>query len=144
MILELQHITKDFEGLRAVDDVSLSVNEGAIIGLIGPNGSGKSTLLNLISGMTAPSMGKITFDGHDITQKQPDVIFQLGLARGFQDPSLFFQMTVLDNTLLPVKYQRGEHPVWAILRGSWMRQERAHSVSALDVLKKINLREHFG
>jgi branched-chain amino acid transport system ATP-binding protein len=144
MVLQLEHVTKDFEGLRAVDDVSLSVDEGAIIGLIGPNGSGKSTLLNLISGMAAPSAGKIIFDGHDISNQQPDTIFQLGLARGFQDPSLFFQLTVLDNTLLPIKHQRGEHPLYAILHGSWMRQEQSHSVSALDALKRINLREHFG
>lgn len=142
MLLELKHIAKDFGGLRAVNDVSLGVVEGQIVGLIGPNGSGKSTLLNCIAGTLKPTAGTILFDGHDITTARPSEIFRLGLARGFQDPSLFFQMTVLDNTLLPVKQQRGEHPWYAPWRRLWQRDEQRHAVDAAAVLETVMLREH--
>jgi branched-chain amino acid transport system ATP-binding protein len=142
-LLELRNLTKDFGGLRAVDDVSLTVPEGQIIGLIGPNGSGKSTLLNLMAGTLDPSAGHIHFDGHDITDLPPDKIFELGLARGFQDPSLFFQMTVLDNTLLPVRKQHGEHPWYAPWRRFWHHEEQTNTHTADDVLRQVRLRQHY-
>jgi len=144
MLLDLTNVRKDFEGLRAVDDVSLSVPEGGIVGLIGPNGSGKSTLLNVIDGTLEPTAGQIVFAGRDITRLSADQIFDLGLARGFQDPALFFQMTALDNTLLPVKRQRGEHPWYAPWRRTWMRQEQANSGKAAAALKQVNLDTHSG
>ena len=112
-LLILENVSKDFERLRAVDNLSLSVPQGQIIGLVGPNGSGKSTLFNVIAGLLRPDGGRLLFDGHDITARSPDSIFQLGLARSFQDPALFFRMTVLDNMLLPAKGQRGERPTLA-------------------------------
>ena len=142
-MLELKHITKDFDGLRAVNDVSFSVQEGQIVGLIGPNGSGKSTLLNTVSGIHPLTSGMVLFDGHDITNDPPDKVFERGIARGFQDPSLFFQMTVLDNTLLPVKKQRGEHPWFAPWRRFWINQERENASHADTVLKQVELRKHY-
>ncbi len=139
MLLELKNVRKDFEGLRAVDDVSLTVPAGSIIGLIGPNGSGKSTLLNVIDGTVEPTAGQIVFGGRDIAHLPADQIFHLGLARGFQDPALFFQMTALDNTLLPAKQQRGEHPWYAPWRRTWTRQEQANSAKAAAALKRVNL-----
>lgn len=142
-MLEIKNIAKDFDGLRAVDGVTLSVAEGEIVGLIGPNGSGKSTLLSLIARTLDVTTGQITFDGHDITRLSPNAAFQLGLARGYQDPSLFFQMTVLDNTLLPVKAQRGEHPWYAPWGRFWKEQERNHAGRADTVLKRVNLHTHY-
>lgn len=142
-MLEIRNLSKDFDGLRAVNNVSLHVPEGQIIGLIGPNGSGKSTLINLISGLTPPTEGKITFMGHDITGQPSDMIYGLGLARGFQDPALFFRMTVLDNTLLPVKNQRGERPWYAPWKRAWREQEQASAVRAGDVLGEVKLREQY-
>ncbi|MEZ4582997.1 MAG: ATP-binding cassette domain-containing protein [Caldilineaceae bacterium] len=113
-MLMLEHDAKSFDSLRAVKDVSLTVPQGAIIGLIGPNGSGKSTLMNVIAGSLQPDAGSILFDGHDITHESAREIYQRGLARSFQDPSLFFRMSVLDNMLLPVKQQRGEQPARAV------------------------------
>jgi branched-chain amino acid transport system ATP-binding protein len=139
-ILQVSDLTKDFGGLRAVDQLSLEVPAGQIIGLIGPNGSGKSTLLNMIAGGIKATSGKIHFNGKDITALEPDAIFQLGLARGFQDPSLFFRMTVLDNTLLPIKHQRGEKPWYAPWRRTWLRQEQAHAKAASDELQDVLLR----
>jgi branched-chain amino acid transport system ATP-binding protein len=143
-MLDVKNLRKDFEGLRAVDDVTFSVPEGSIVGLIGPNGSGKSTLLNLIDGSIEPTAGQIVFDGHDITHLSADANFHLGLGRGFQDPALFFQMTVLDNTLLPVKQQRGEHPWYAPWRRTWAAQEQANAETAGATLKRVNLGNHTG
>lgn len=142
-MLEVQDVTKNFEGLRAVGGVSLTVPRGQIVGLIGPNGSGKSTLLNIIAGMTPPTGGRIIFDGQDITNKPANAIFQSGLSRGFQEPSLFFRMSVLDNTLLPVKNQRGEHPWYAPWRRWWQAQEHEHTAQADSVLRDVLLRDHF-
>ena len=107
-MLTLSNLTKSFGNLLAVDNVSLTVPEGQIIGLIGPNGSGKSTLLSLIAGNQRADSGSIRFGEQEIGQATPDQIFRLGLVRSYQDPSLFFRMSVLDNALLPVKAQLGE------------------------------------
>jgi branched-chain amino acid transport system ATP-binding protein len=90
-----------------------------------------------------PSSGKITFDGHNITDLESAQIFDLGLVRGFQDASLFFQMTVLDNTLLPAKRQRGENPFLAPFKRFWQADEHAHAADADNVLKQVLLRDHY-
>ena len=142
-LLELNSIRKDFGGLRAVDDVSLQLPEGAIIGLIGPNGSGKSTLLNLIASTTPLSAGNISFSGEDISDLSADAVFNRGIARGYQEPALIFKMTVLDNVLLPVKAQRGEHPWYAPLWNTWRAEEAAHAERAMAVLEQVQLLSHY-
>jgi branched-chain amino acid transport system ATP-binding protein len=142
-MLTLKNVTKVFGGLCAVNDVSLEVPEGKIVGLIGPNGSGKSTLINLISGTLESTSGQIVFDGQDITRLSSDKIFQRGLARGFQDPALFFQMTVLDNVLLPFKHQRGEHPWYAPWQRTWQQEEQDNAAKAADALTQVKLRDFF-
>ncbi len=142
-LLELKSVRKDYGGLRAVDDVSLRVPEGAIIGLIGPNGSGKSTLINLIAGTADLSAGRIIFDGDDISDYSSDQVFRQGIARGYQEPALYFKMTALDNALLPVKGQRGEDPWYAPWRRHWQAQEEAHARSATDVLEQVRLLQHY-
>jgi len=139
-MLELDRVAKQFGHLRAVDGVSLTVPQGQIIGLIGPNGSGKSTLLSLIAGDLSPTSGRIVFDGHDITRRPTHEILQRGLVRSFQDPSLFFRMSVLDNALLPVKNQRGEQPHQAPWHTRWRQQEQAAASTAGDVLAGVQLR----
>ena len=143
MLLELKHLRKDFGGLRAVDDVSLTVPEGAIIGLIGPNGSGKSTLINLIAGSIDLTAGQIIFAGEDISGLSADAVFHKGIARGYQEPTLYFKMTALDNLLLPVKDQRGERPWYAPRWSTWQREERAHAEAALEVLRQVQLLPYY-
>lgn len=141
-MLTLTNVSKSFESLLAVNDVSLTVPRGQIIGLIGPNGSGKSTLLNLIAGSLQPSAGRILLDEKDITDIPADQVYQRGVARSFQDPSLFFRMSVLDNMLLPVKNQTGERPVKAPWHRFWRRQENENAQAAAAVLAQNQLHGH--
>jgi branched-chain amino acid transport system permease protein len=95
--LKAESVTKDFAGLRALDNVSLTLKPGEIIGLIGPNGSGKTTLLNVISGLFAPTQGVIRIDGKDATAWPAHVIAQAGVGRTFQSIRLFGQLSVIEN-----------------------------------------------
>ena len=140
-MLTVQNVHKHFGDLRAVDGVSLAVPAGQIVGLIGPNGSGKSTLLNVISGTMQPDAGAIQIAGDEIAGIGPDKVFQRGLVRSFQDPSLFFRMTVLDNALIPVKGQQGEHPSKAPFHQLWRGQEEENARRAESVLADLQLRE---
>lgn len=140
-VLEIINVHKAFDGLLAVDGASLKVEEGQIVGLIGPNGSGKSTLLSTIAGQYKPDEGRIVFAGHEIGGLPPQRIFALGLARSYQEPSLFFRMSVLDNALLPVREQRGERPVAAPLHWLWRKQEQQLASQAGDVLADLKLTE---
>lgn len=142
-MLQIRNLTRSFGGLRAVDGVSLEVGRGQIAGLIGPNGSGKSTLLNLVAGQLHPDSGDILFEGRDISAAAPDEINRLGLVRGYQDPALFFQMTVLDNTLLPMKGQLGESPLHAPRHSHWHAQEWDHARVAAGLLARLGLKRHF-
>jgi branched-chain amino acid transport system permease protein len=95
--LKAEAITKDFAGLRALDNVSLTLKPGEILGLIGPNGSGKTTLLNVISGLFAPSQGRVGVDGRDATTWPAHVIAEAGVGRTFQNIRLFGQLSVIEN-----------------------------------------------
>jgi len=96
-LLRVEHLTKDFAGLRAVSDVSLEVAPGEIVGLIGPNGAGKSTIINLISGAHRPTSGRIWFNGQDITNSETSRVARAGLVRTFQHIRLFRSLTVRQN-----------------------------------------------
>lgn len=99
-LLEVNNLTRRFGGLVAVNNVSLRVNQGDILGLIGPNGAGKTTLFNLIVGLTRPNSGTVSLQGVDITNKRPSIVAQHGLTKTFQNVALFPEMTVLDNVLV--------------------------------------------
>ena len=111
--------------------------------MIGPNGSGKSTLINLITGATQLSAGRVIFAGDDISDLSPDAVFQLGIARGYQEPALYQKMTVLDNMLLPVKNQRGESPWRAPWWHTWQREEAEHAERALAALEQVQLAHQY-
>ena len=98
--LEVENVTKSFGGVMAVNRVSLTLNQGEILGLIGPNGAGKSTLFNLISGVEKPNGGRIRFDGRDITVTAPDEICRYGIARTFQLVRPFNQLSPLENVMV--------------------------------------------
>ena len=99
-ILETHEIVKNFGGLTAVNRVSVTVEQGEIVGLIGPNGAGKTTFLNSIAGTFRPSGGRAIFDGHDTTGASSEVMCHKGMARTFQIPIPFPKLTVLENVLV--------------------------------------------
>lgn len=142
-MLTIENLTKSFGNLCAVNDVSLTVRQGQLIGLIGPNGSGKSTLLSLVGGNQYADRGQMHFAGQEITQHTSDERFHLGLVRSYQDPSIFMRMSVLDNMLLPVKAQRGERPRLAPFHHLWRQQEKRASEDAAAVLDHLRLRTHY-
>lgn len=102
MALRTQNLTKQFGGLVAVDDVSLSVDAGEIVGLIGPNGSGKSTFINCVSGVYEVSAGQVFFEDQDITDMQTARRAKRGLTRTFQIPHIFSELSVLQNVTVPL------------------------------------------
>lgn len=99
-MLSVRHLTKDFGGLRAVDDLSFDVEEREIVGLIGPNGAGKTTTFNLITGFITPTAGEVSFDGHPLENLKPHQVCKLGLARTFQIARHFPDITTLENVLI--------------------------------------------
>ncbi len=98
-LLQIEDLSKNFKGLRAISNYHLSLHAGEILGVIGPNGAGKSTLFNLITGYIPPSSGKILFRGQEITKYPPDKIAKLGIGRTFQSVRLFSNMTLMDNVM---------------------------------------------
>ncbi|MHB8769875.1 MAG: ABC transporter ATP-binding protein [Syntrophales bacterium] len=96
----VEHLGISFGGLRAVNDVSFSVEKNSIFSIIGPNGSGKTTIFNMISGIYHPNSGRIVCDGEDLVGLSPDRIARRGVARTFQNIELFSNATVMDNLLL--------------------------------------------
>jgi branched-chain amino acid transport system ATP-binding protein len=106
-LLSLDHVTKRFGGVVAVDDVSLGVESGQIAGLIGPNGAGKTTLFNLITRLYRPDSGEIAFEGESLLGTSAHRVVRRGIARTFQNVELFPTMTVLENVLVG-SHARGE------------------------------------
>ena len=100
MLIEARNITKAFGAFKAVDDASVTVEEGDILGLIGPNGAGKSTFFNCLTGDLPPTSGSVLLRGADVTRLPPEERARLGLARSFQVPLTFESMSVLDNATI--------------------------------------------
>ena len=139
-LLNVQAVTKSFEGLRAVNECSLQVRKGTITGLIGPNGAGKTTLFNVVTGFLKPTSGRILFAGGRIDGLPPHRVFDRGIVRTFQIPRELKQMTVLENLMLVPAGQSGEK-LWNpwLLPFRVRRQEREIRDKALDVLEFVNL-----
>ena len=99
-ILQVSDVSKNFGGLAALQNVHLQVERGTIHSLIGPNGAGKSTLLNVLVGLLPPDMGKVEFDGQSLLGRSPHDINQLGVARVFQTPAIFEELSLLENVAI--------------------------------------------
>ena len=109
-MLEVSGLTKRFGGFAAVSNVSFTLAEGEILGLIGPNGSGKSTTFNVVAGLYAPTSGSVRFRGEEIGALPPAAVCHRGIARTFQIPRPFRRLSLLENVALAAFYGRGEHP----------------------------------
>jgi branched-chain amino acid transport system ATP-binding protein len=99
-MLSIQSVSKQFDGITAIKDVSFTLDKDEIVGLVGPNGAGKSTLLNVISGIYLPTSGSVIFDGTDITNLSPSKVCKLGIAKTFQLVQSFPELTALQNVLV--------------------------------------------
>ena len=108
-VLHINDVHKSFGGLHALSDVDLAVHEGETHAIIGPNGAGKSTLLNVCVGRLKPDRGAVVFDGEILTGKAPHQINQLGVARVFQTPEVFPELSVLENVMVPALSKRDGH-----------------------------------
>jgi branched-chain amino acid transport system ATP-binding protein len=122
-LLEINDLTRDYGGVRAVDGLDLEVGEGQIVSVIGPNGAGKTTLFNLITGLIMTNQGEIRFDGHSIVGLRPSQILAVGIARTFQNVRLFPEMTVLENVMVARHCRTRSGMLSAILRLPSFRRE---------------------
>jgi branched-chain amino acid transport system ATP-binding protein len=129
-LLELERVERRFGGLKAVDDVTLSIEPGEIVGLIGPNGAGKTTLINTITGVHPATGGRIVFEGADITRQKPHAIARRGIARTFQIVQPFPQMTVLENVSAGALFA-GREPTLTAAREAALRQLEFTGLAAL-------------
>ena len=138
-VLKVKDLTKDFGGLRAVDNVSFEVSKGEFVGLIGPNGCGKTTTFNCISGLLDPSEGDIEIFEQNATVLRPDEIQGLGLTRTFQHTRLWREMTAIENLLVPPRNQFGDNPFYGILSYFFREEENARVARAYDTLAELEI-----
>lgn len=130
LMLSVQRVHKSFRGLRALADITLTVESGSITALVGPNGAGKTTLFNLIAGTLAPDSGEIRLDGRRIDGLRPDQVCALGIGRTFQIAKPFAGLTVLDNVV-----------VGALQRSASVREARALAEPMLEALGLLAKRD---
>lgn len=140
-MIEVRNVCVEFDGFRAVDDVSLNVEAGTIVGIAGTNGAGKTTLFGAIAGQIAVSRGTVTFDGHDITRTAPNRRARLGLARTFQVPREFGRLSVMENLLAAALNDAHESLAAAWFgRAASRRADAQISERADEVLALVGLR----
>jgi branched-chain amino acid transport system ATP-binding protein len=138
--LELHDITKSFGGLRALQDVGLSVAKGEIHAVIGPNGAGKSTLFNVVTGLLAPDAGEVIFDGERISGLAPHRIIRKGIGRSFQITNIFPRMSVFENVQVALfaHYRASSSPL------SLARKFPDINDEVLEILAQVGLQEEYG
>jgi branched-chain amino acid transport system ATP-binding protein len=123
-ILQVTNVSKSFAGLKALNDVNLTVDEGSVHAIIGPNGAGKSTLLNCFVGRLAPDLGSVMFDGRSLVGLKPHQINQAGVVRVFQTPEIFGDLSLLDNVMIPAFARRDG----AFAVNAWSRSDAQAAV----------------
>ena len=140
VILEIDQVSKHFKGLAAVDNLSMEVNEGEILGLIGPNGAGKTTLFNVITGLMRPSEGDIRFEGESIRKLPPHEIAGKGIARTFQANVIFNRSAVLDNITAGFHLQQSKGGWQAFLNTrAYVKEEFKNRESAIEISEVLGL-----
>ena len=141
-MIKVERLTKRFGGITAVDDASLTIEEGSITGLIGPNGAGKTTLFNVIAGVHEPSSGKVWLDGEDITGLPPHELFHKGMLRTFQIAHEFSSLTVRENLMMVPGDQSGEKlsNVWFRSKGVREREARVRD-KANEVIEFLQIQQ---
>ena len=141
-IIELQGVSQEFGGLRALDGIDLKVEPNAIFGIIGPNGAGKTTLFNVITGIYAPTEGRLFFHGTDIASLSPYKVARLGIGRTFQNIRLFNRLSVLDNVKVAANWKRASGLLASLLGlPAYVREQRECSAKAEELINMMGLYE---
>lgn len=142
-LFEVKDLSKSFGGLKAVDQLSFSVEKGDIYAIIGPNGAGKSTVFNCINGLYRPDSGEVTFQGKQVLGLRPDQVARMGIARTFQNLELFAHMTTVDNLLLG-RHNRMRANLLQIMalpfsRSKAAREEVEHRLKVEEIIEFLEL-----
>jgi len=141
-LLDVRDVALRFGGIVALDGVSLSIEDGQILGLIGPNGAGKTTLFNCVSRLYTPNRGEILFEGQSMLARPPHRIAEIGIARTFQNLALFAPQTVLDNVRIGGHAQSRGDFVSDALRLPWVRRQEAELTElAWSLLRLLDLED---
>ena len=141
--LRLNDVSVLFGGLRALSDVSFSLQAGEIVGLIGPNGAGKTTVFNVITGVYKPSSGDIILNGQSLLKKRPYQILTAGISRTFQNIRLFSKMTALENAMVALHCRSKIGVVGAIFRTHSQKKEERHiQTKAMEALDFMGVAGH--
>lgn len=144
-VLEMQNVEKHFGGVHAIDNFSVKIEQGKIHGLIGPNGAGKTTIFNNITGIYAPTAGKIFFMGQDITGSAPYKVAQLGIGRTFQNIRLFSNLSVLENVMIASGMDATYNMPQAILHSKkYKEREKFLNEKAMNLLEIVGLQDKAG
>lgn len=136
-----ESLSKSFDGIRALDGVTLSLPSSGITAIIGPNGAGKTTLFNVFNGFLRPDRGRCFLGETETTRRAPHRIARLGVARTFQDLRLISLVSVLDNVLTACPKQRGERLLPALTRAGVKKEEATNEVKAMELLRFVGLEE---
>jgi branched-chain amino acid transport system ATP-binding protein len=143
-LLRIDNLTKNFGGLTAINDVSLNIEEGEVVGLIGPNGAGKTTLFNLISGYLRPDRGNISFDGQNLVDLRANQICKMGIGRTFQIVQPFSGLKVINNVMIGAfnktdDLKVSEERSLRILNSLGLSDRKDHLVSGLPIADRKRL-----
>ena len=139
-LLEMANITKTFGGLKAISDVTFSLEKGRIVSIIGPNGAGKTTFFNTLTGIYRPDTGTIKFNGKSLVGLRTDQIAACGIARTFQNIRLFADMTVIENIMVGMHVHLKQSPLQTLLRlPAFNREEKEAEVKALRLMNYVGL-----
>jgi branched-chain amino acid transport system ATP-binding protein len=140
-LLAVKGVKRSFGKLRALDGVTLNVEEKTVTILIGPNGSGKTTLINVVTGLQKPDEGHIHYGSTEITGWSPQQIYRMGIARTFQIPSMFGKLTALENLLVAEKNHPGESFTKSLIKKLWAKHETDAVEKASKILELLGLSE---
>ena len=142
-VLKANSISIEFGGLKAVENFSIEIKQGELVGLIGPNGAGKTTVFNMLTGVYIPTSGTVVLRGQDVTKLDPHTRVKIGISRTFQNIRLFKRMTVLEN----VKLSGNVHMNYSLFDGifktkKYFEQEDRATEEALEILEVLGLTEY--
>jgi ABC-type branched-subunit amino acid transport system ATPase component len=142
-VLSAQGVTVRFGGLTALSEVDISIPAGALVGLVGPNGAGKTTLFGVMSGILHPNTGRVKLLGADVTKSSPESRARLGLARTFQQPELFLDLTVREHLVLAYRVRHSRSRLWKDLftAGCLKRPDPAETTRVDSLLELLSLNE---